>query len=265
MSTVTEAVGRYRARGWCTVPVHRPGPDAGACSCGRPDCGKPGKHPDTRFWPAGSADPEHFSGRNLGVKLGPDSADLADVDLDCGEAVAAGPHLLPSTDGAFGRDGRVTHALYTVADRAATFAKLQDPVLAGDRATIVELRWPEWDEGENRFKNIQTVFPPSLHSGGDTLEWARDGEPATVAGADLGAAVRHVGAAVLLARYAKPGERHALVLLVANLLARAGWADDRRRVHRRGIRRPQRRGQGRQGRGRRGRGRSRRRPQAAEG
>ncbi|AWM36961.1 DNA polymerase I, thermostable [Gemmata obscuriglobus] len=230
MSTVAEAVARYRARGWCTVPVHRPDLDRGACSCGRPDCPKPGKHPDARFWPGGTAAPEHFAGRNVGVKLGPNSAGLADVDLDCGEAAVAGPHLLPATNSAFGRGGETTHRLYAVTDRTAAFAKLLDPVRSGDRATIVELRWPEWDEAEGRFKHLQTVFPPSLHASGEGLEWARAGEPAAVAGAELAAAVRHVGAAVLLARYARPQERHALVLLVANLLARAGWEDDARAV-----------------------------------
>ncbi|VTR92500.1 unnamed protein product [Gemmata massiliana] len=105
---ITEAVERYRARGWCMVPVHRPAPDAGTCSCGRADCAKPGKHPDARFWPDGSAAPEHFVGRNLGIKLGPVSGHLADVDLDCAEAVAAGPYLLPATRAAFGCSGRTT-------------------------------------------------------------------------------------------------------------------------------------------------------------
>src|SRR5262249_32862677 len=107
---------------------------------------------------------------------------------------------------------------------------LLDPVLSGDQATIIELRWPEWNEDEERFTNLQTVFPPSLHVGGQTLAWLRDGEPAGVAGADLVAAVRHLGAGVLLARYVRPKERHALVLLLANLLVRAGWAEDARIV-----------------------------------
>ena len=206
--------------------MHRPDPDRAACSCGKADCAKPGKHPDGRFWPAGSADPDHFADRNIGIRLGPDSQDLADVDLDCPEAVVVGPHLLPATDSAFGRGGPVTHALYTVPARDAAYLKLQDPVLSGDRATIVELRWPEWDEDEKAFKNLQTVFPPSLHHTGGTVTWLRDGAPAEVAGADLVAAVHHIGAAVLIARYVKSKERHALVLLLANLLVRAGWDDD---------------------------------------
>jgi DNA polymerase I-like protein with 3'-5' exonuclease and polymerase domains len=219
-------LSRYAARKWCVVPVHRPNPDTGGCSCGKPGCAKPGKHPIGQFWPAGSTDPNHYVGRNTGVRVGPVSADLADVDADCAEAVAVGPLVLPATDALFGRGGQTTHRLYTVPDRGAAYLKLLDPVLEGDAATIVELRWPEWDEDEQRFKNLQTVFPPSLHFSGDTIEWVRDDTPATVAGVELVSAVRHVGAAVLLARYAKPKERHALVLLLANLLVRAGWEED---------------------------------------
>jgi hypothetical protein len=47
---------------------------------------------------------------------------------------------------------------------------------------------------------------------------------------ELNAAVRHIGAAVLLARHTRPKKRHDLVLLIANLLVRAGWADDARIV-----------------------------------
>jgi hypothetical protein len=226
MTTANGLFERYQTRRWCTVPVHRPDPDTATCSCGQANCAKPGKHPVARFWPTGSSDPAHFANCNVGVKLGPDSQNLADVDLDCGEAVVVGPALLPATDSAFGRGGQVTHALYTVPAGDAIYLKLLDPVLTGSRATIVELRWPEWDEDENRFKALQTVFPPSLHHSGGTVEWLRDGAPAEVVGVDLSAAVRQIGAAVLLARYAKPQERHALVLLLANLLVRAGWTDD---------------------------------------
>jgi DNA polymerase I-like protein with 3'-5' exonuclease and polymerase domains len=226
VTTANGLFSRYLARRWKTVPVHRPDSQTGGCSCGKADCAKPGKHPDGRFWPGGSDDPAHFEGRNLGVQLGPVSQDLCDIDLDCIGALAAAPYLLPATDCGFGRGNHQTHHLYTVTDQAATFAKLQDPALPGDRATIIELRWPEWDEAEQRFKSLQTVFPPSLHHTGATLRWLRHGEPAVVAGADLNAAVRHVAAAVLLARHAKPKVRHDLVLLTANLLVRAGWSDD---------------------------------------
>lgn len=193
---------RYQARRWRAVPVHRPDPDR-RCTCGNSACPKPGKHPVPAFWPGGSTDPADYENRNVGVKLGPDSNDVADVDLDCGEAVTAGAYLLPPTDSAFGRGGRMTHWLYTVPARDSAYAKLSDPVLSGDTVTIVELRWPGTNDDASP-KNLQTVFPPSLHQSGETLSWFRDGDPSSVRGGDLGKAVRHVAAAVLIARYAKP-------------------------------------------------------------
>ena len=182
---------------------------------------KPGKHPVAAFWPGGSTVSAHFENRNIGVQLGPESQDLADVDLDCNAALTAAPHLLPVTNCGFGRAGCQTHWLYTVSDKAASYLKLEDPTMAGGQATIVELRWPEFDEQEQRYKALQTVIPPSLHYTGATIEWLRDGEPTVVPGVDLAAAVRHIGAAVLIARHAKPKKRHELVLLMANLLVRA--------------------------------------------
>src|SRR5262245_33654148 len=102
---VCSAVQQYRERGWNCVPVHQPDPTTGKCSCGKADCPNAGKHPDGRFWPGGSADVNDFAGRNVGVRLGPESNNLADVDLDCVEATAAAPYLLPGTDSAFGRGG----------------------------------------------------------------------------------------------------------------------------------------------------------------
>src|SRR5262245_27259969 len=119
-------LSKYLARKWCVVPVHTPKLNGG-CSCGTPGCPKPGKHPVGAFWPGGSTDPADFVGRNVGVQVGPASDDLGDVDLDCREAVAVGPYLLPPTDSAFGRGGQTTHPLYTVSDRAACYLKLSDP------------------------------------------------------------------------------------------------------------------------------------------
>ncbi|MDB5308811.1 MAG: hypothetical protein JWO38_3013 [Gemmataceae bacterium] len=228
--TADALLARYHTRRWKTVPVHRPDPSTGRCSCGKDPCPNPGKHPDGRVWPGDTVDPAEFAGRNVGVHLGPGSGNLGDVDKDCPEAVSAGRYLLPPTGAAFGRGGQVTHNVYTVTDGAASYAKLLDPVLAGSAATIVEFRWPERDPETGAEKALMTVFPPSLHYTGAQLEWVRDGDPAPVRGADLAAAVRQVGAAVLLARYARPKERHALVLLIANLLVRAGVEDNARVV-----------------------------------
>src|SRR4051812_48882880 len=46
-----------------------------------------------------------FNGKpqNVGFLCGEPSGHLVDVDLDCDEAVALGPHFLPSTHAVFGR------------------------------------------------------------------------------------------------------------------------------------------------------------------
>jgi hypothetical protein len=41
-----DAALSYAARGWAVFPCHHPTP--AGCSCGRPDCGSPAKHPATR-------------------------------------------------------------------------------------------------------------------------------------------------------------------------------------------------------------------------
>src|SRR5262245_51414605 len=112
MSAANGHLDRYRVRGWRTVPVHRPDPETGHCSCGNAACTKPGKHPDPRFWPNGAATDDDYVGRNVGLRLGPDNGGVADVDLDCGEAVLAAPSLLPATGCAFGRGGRETRRVY---------------------------------------------------------------------------------------------------------------------------------------------------------
>src|SRR5687767_11769225 len=59
--------------------------------------------------------PEHFNGepQNVGVILGPASGGLTDIDLDCNEAVAAAPYLLPRTSAIFGRASRrSSHWIY---------------------------------------------------------------------------------------------------------------------------------------------------------
>ena len=50
---------------------------------------------------------------NVGVQLGPKSKNLADVDLDCAEAIRLAHYFLPPTDAVFGRASKPnSHLLY---------------------------------------------------------------------------------------------------------------------------------------------------------
>src|SRR5919201_1948680 len=55
---------------------------------------------------------------NVGLLLGEPSGGLVDVDLDCPEAVALAPHLLPQTGLTHGRPGNPGSHWWYVVDRA---------------------------------------------------------------------------------------------------------------------------------------------------
>jgi hypothetical protein len=92
----------YARRGWNVVPVRFKG-----------------KKPIGEGWQARvirEADvPKYFNGapQNVGVQMGGSSGGLADGDLDCREAVAIAPYVLPGTGALFGRaSNRDSHWLY---------------------------------------------------------------------------------------------------------------------------------------------------------
>src|SRR5260370_1189416 len=81
------------------------------------------------------------------------SSGLTDIDLDCPEAIALAPYILPATDAVFGRQSKpASHFLYTTAlagvvNKAAQ--RFKDPM---PNAMMVELRI-------GGAKGAQTVFP----------------------------------------------------------------------------------------------------------
>jgi Protein of unknown function (DUF3631)/Bifunctional DNA primase/polymerase, N-terminal len=125
---------------------------------------------------------------NVGIILGDASSGLVDVDLDCREALEFGPSRLPATGATFGRASkRNSHRLYQV-DVTARSLQFKDPItdemlleLRGDRA--------------------QTVFPPSIHPSGESIEWEADGELPRIDYAALKKAVTWLAARCLVARY----------------------------------------------------------------
>ncbi len=165
----------------------------------------------------------YFNGakQNIGVLLG-DAHGSADVDLDCPEAVALAPTILPDTGLRFGRPSKpCSHWFYRV-DPLIPSLNLSDPA---DRATLVELRCQDKDGSIGH----HTVVPPSIHTSGEPVQFEAgfDGEPATIDAAHLQSAVKKLAAAALLVRHwPKAGEgRHETMLALAGLLLRAQWAE----------------------------------------
>lgn len=88
--TSLEAALRYTALGWAVLPLHSL--RAGACTCGKPACHSPGKHPLTDLVPHGvhdaSKDPARVTdwftrvpSANVGIATGePSGFDVLDVD-----------------------------------------------------------------------------------------------------------------------------------------------------------------------------------------
>ena len=158
---------------------------------------------------------------NIGVQLGPMSNGLTDVDLDCREAVAIGPMLLPSSNNIFGRASKPrSHWLYgtTLADKIAK-ACLQFKDVDG--TMMLELKIGGGGKGS------QSVFPGSTHTSGEAIEWDRDGALVTVDDDKLLRQVRRLAVAVMLARHwPAEGARHDAALTVGGFLARAGLDED---------------------------------------
>jgi predicted P-loop ATPase len=208
MSTVLDTALSYIARGWNPVPV--------AFKSKRPL----GTNWQNRTIDASNA-AQFFNGdqQNVGVLLGPSSHDLTDVDLDCPEALAIAPYILPTTEAMFGRASkRDSHWLYytklaATSDQATI--NFDDP--DGKKARLLEIRVGGEAHG------AQTVFPQSTHESGETIAWEKSGDPKTVPDEHLIERAKLVAVACLIARH-WPGEgaRHQAALLVGRFLARAG-------------------------------------------
>jgi hypothetical protein len=128
------------------------------------------KRPTIEDWPnlriTEETAPEWFNGeaQNIGVLLGNASGGLADIDLDCAEAIDAAPAFLARTR-TFGRASkRCSHWLYktglVATDDVATikFTDTQKPA-----RIILEIRIGGGG------KAAQTVFPGSVHPSGGRL------------------------------------------------------------------------------------------------
>jgi hypothetical protein len=184
------------------------------------------KRPTIEDWPnlriTEETAPEWFNGeaQNIGVLLGNASGGLADIDLDCAEAIDAAPAFLARTR-TFGRASkRCSHWLYktglVATDDVATikFTDTQKPA-----RIIFEIRIGGGG------KAAQTVFPGSVHPSGEAIEWEEQREVATINGDEIKRACARLAACALLARaYPQQGGRHEGAIVVAGFLCRCGFA-----------------------------------------
>ena len=179
MSRQLEAARLYMGWGWAVVPVEY--------------------RQKKTDWPNVTKDNvhKHFPPNkemNIAVLLGPASGGLADVDLDCPEAIALAPYYLPNT-ARFGREtAKASHWLFEVSECAPTFQAKDEK---GN--VLVELRCAT--EGGK----VSTVFPPSTHKEtGEAIEWDRQSLPVRflIEHDELLAVVRDLAGACLILRHA---------------------------------------------------------------
>src|SRR5262249_35972662 len=163
-----------------------------------------------------------------------------DNDLDCPEAVNVADLLLPHTNASFGRKSKPrSHRLYVtdLADKIPK-ASLQFRDVDGVKGNsgkkskpgtmLLELRIGgviQSGPDKGKCKGAQSVFPGSVHTSGEEIEWDDNGEPLRLDGKKLLNAVKRLAAAVLLARHWPiQGARHEAALIVGGFLARGGYS-----------------------------------------
>lgn len=162
---------------------------------------------------------QYFSnGNGLGWLLGIKPRPIADVDLDCPEALRVTPLIAgPKTQRISGhKSNPASHCFYELPEECGS-TKFQDPFRKKDegKKMIVELRG----------KGGQTVVPPSIHHpSGEPYEWTKKGNFGTTTHSDLLRWVSKIAAASLLVRYwnARVSARLALI----GMLCRAEWPEE---------------------------------------
>ena len=233
--TVRDWAAWYIERGWVTIPVVY-----------QDKIAIPRNWPQRTLSEAETLLPTEFradQARNIGINLGVNSGNLADVDLDSPEALALAYLFLPKTL-VFGRKSTPqSHWLYTCPIDKDTF---EDPIRrktneekqkkkakkasSADTDDNTHTKNPE-DKSmllEIRSTGCQTVFPPSIHK--DTGEQIAFADPAVVPTSitpkDLLWAVERLAAVCLLARYLPATGRHKTQLAITGALLQDGWSEE---------------------------------------
>ena len=173
MSALPYAV-RYARLGWHVLPLNFL-TDAG-CSCGKPDCGSPGKHPFSRLAPHGlkdaTIDPATIAGwfrqhpqLNLGIRTGAVSG-IVVVDLDWDHE---GIESFADLEKRYGNHPP-TVAVMTGGGGLHLYFRHPGGEVRNSASTLgpgVDVR------GDGGF----VVAPPSTHSSGTPYRWDGEGTP----------------------------------------------------------------------------------------
>lgn len=195
------------------------------------------KNPNREGWPKlriGPKDcPKYFNGckLNIGVLLG---EPLADIDLDCPEAISIWPAFAPDTGVSFGRaSAPASHWIYNCDPPQSSMA-FSDPLSEVKGEKLLELRCQTLDGTVGN----QSIVPTSFHK--DTgeeirFEPGKDQYPANVEWGDLKRAASTAAAAALFARHWPAKGRHDTMLALAGVLCRAGWPEGDAKVFCRAV------------------------------
>jgi hypothetical protein len=194
---VSLAAKAYRELGFATLPLRR-GTKVPAAGEG---------------WQNSTADDATRFDGNLGVMMGEPSHGLVDIDLDCPQALALAPHLLPPTGATFGRRSKPrSHWLYNCDPPPETkqFQTKADGMLVELRST-----------------GAQTMFPPSVHPSGEPVTWEGEDAPMRIDSGPLLRAIGDLAGMSLLARHwpAETGRYNTEGALIGALL-RAGRSQE---------------------------------------
>ncbi len=152
----------YARRGWHVFPLHSIRAD-GTCSCGRPDCDKPGKHPCIPDWTKRALTDlgmitiwfaHTFKGANVGVATGAKSGILV-LDEDIEDAL----------DRLVFTYGRLPDTLSVMTGRGGSHRYYQHP--GGTIPNRVALIKGVDIKGDGGY----AILPPSRHKSGRTYDW----------------------------------------------------------------------------------------------
>jgi hypothetical protein len=218
-----EAALAYAAAGYPVFPVYEP--DGDGCSCGRPDCGSPGKHPRTRRGlDEASTDPaivaewwRCWPSANIGIRTGTVSG-LVVLDVDPRHG---GTRTL--------QEFRREHGPLPRTAQVLTGGGGQQFVFAHPGGTVRNSAGAVGDGLDVRGDGGYIVAAPSLHASGNRYRWLHtlDEAPPAELPAWLRASERRNGTpTAALEEIIPEGKRRAAMLQVAGKLKRAGLGGD---------------------------------------